>query len=385
MSVNNESMKKNILIILITIVAFNGYAQRKIKKTVVEEVGFKIKLNFKTETNELVYNDLKLKITPVSTSSLNEKFLSESEINGEFEYSNYEKSRSSFFLKKRKKKLKKTEFEFLLEGVDWLLQNENINNEEYKYLFQKVVLKYDYTREKEFIDSQKIILCNPYYIGGKYLNVFELEINNETNSYQKYDKKLLIEAGQLLLQPMSYQKIIEVLKKGNLLNQEKIETLNRYNLPNELIIPPHSKFIKYFATVPVQYNNNDELKISFEGLNSKFKWIIDVEHDLIDEKYSFFELSTSWSYDNLNSNLGVNFCKLNATSNIFYVNGDVYINENNLDDEFEVISISLLSDKLYFSRLKFIGRDYIQLDKNKRKGILLKTIKIEDLDKKIKQ
>ena len=378
-------MKKYLLTILITVViVLNCSAQRKIKKIEVEEVGFNIKLNLIPKTNELNYNNLKIKITPLSTSSLNEKFLTESNFNGKFEYSHYKHSRNSFFLKKSKKKREKSDFEFLLDGVDWLVENNKINNQEYNELVKQIIFSYDSERGKEIYSTQKNISCNPYYIGDKYLNIFEIEFSNQTKTYQKFDKKLLIETGNLLLYPLSKDEIIEKLIQNKLLNQDKIQTLYRYNLSNEIIIPPNSTFIKYFAIVPINYDNN-ELKVSFEGLNSKFKWTIDKDYESIDKKYTFFELSTKWYYGDYTPDVGNNFCILNAPANIYISNGVIFIEDKNLNDEFEIISLSIYNDRLYFGRTKLKGIDYIELEKGRRKEILIKPTKIDELKKKVKQ
>ncbi len=377
-------MKKYLVFLLLTIIAINSQAQRKIKKLEVEEIGFNVKLNFKPEINELSYNDLKLTITPQSTSDLNDKFLNESNLNGKLEYSHYEKSRNSYFLKKRKRKHEKSDYEFLLAGVDWLLDNDKIITEEFDELVRQIVLNYDLNTGREIYNSQRIISCNPYYIKNKYLNTYEIVITNTSNSYKIFNSNLLIETGNLLLNPISSVDLIEQLEQCGLLNQNKIQTINRYNLPNEIVIPPNSKIIKYFSTVPIDYNNH-ELKISFQGLNKKFKWTIEKQHNKFDDKYIFFELENTWYYDDFSSESGTNFYLVKSSGDIFFTNDVVYIGENNLNEEFELISISLYSDKIYFAKTKIKGIDVVDLEKYRRKPILIKTAKIDELKKKVKQ
>ena len=75
-------MKKYFVLFAFIVSVINCQAQRKIKKLEVEEVGFSVNLNFEAVSDELKYQDVKLKITPLSTSTLNEKFLNESSFNG---------------------------------------------------------------------------------------------------------------------------------------------------------------------------------------------------------------------------------------------------------------------------------------------------------------
>jgi hypothetical protein len=366
------------------IVVINCHAQRKIKKLEIEEVGFSVNLNFEAISDELKYQDTKLKITPLSTSDLNEKFLNESSFNGKFEYSHYEKSRNSYFLKKLKRKREKSDYEFLVEGVDWLLDNDKVNSEEYNELIKQIILNYDYETGRDLYNADRIISCNPYYIDDKYLNTFEIEITNPTKSFQTINTKLLVESGNMLLYPLSTAEIIGRLEQNDLLNYNKTLTLNRYNLPAEITIPPNSKIIKYFATAPIDYNNN-ELNIALEGIDTKFKWTVNKQHDSFNEKYIYFECKTDWFYDDYSSEIGDNFYLLKSTDNVYFSNDAAFIGEDNLNEEFELITISLYSDKLYFSRTKFKGIDYIDLSKNRRKEIEIKTTKIDELKKKVKQ
>ena len=377
-------MKKYIAFIAFLTIVINCEAQRKIKKSEVEEEGFNVNLNFSPVSDEMNHNNLKLKITPISTSSLNEKFLQESSYNGIFEYSHYEKSRNSYFLKKRKRKREKSDYEFLLEGVEWLFDNDKIILEEYDEILKQLVLNYDYEKGEEIYNTQKIISSNPYYVDGKYFNVFELNINNSSNSFQKIDSELLVESGNLLLHPLSTEEIIYRLEKGNLLNHNKIQTLNRYNLPERITIPPNSTIIKYFAIEPINYNNS-ELKISLYGVDTKFKWMVNKNHDSFNEKYKFFEFSTDWNYDDFSSDLGENFYLLKSSDNIYFTNEAFFIGENFLNEEFELITLSLYSDKLFFSKSKYKGNEFIDFDKNRRKSIPIQTHKIDDLKKKVRQ
>ena len=377
-------MKKYFLLVLFIIAAFYCNAQYKIKKVEIEEVGFNANLNFIAESDELYYDDLKLKITPISTSSLNQKFLNESSFDGKFEYSDYEKSRKSYFSKRHKSKREKSDFEFLMEGIEWLRENDSISNEEYNEFEKQIFFSYDYEEGIKIFNSQNLNSCNPYYIGDKYLNTFKIEISNPTNTYKKLNKKFLIETGNVLLHPLSTQEITERLETSGLLNQNKIETLNRYNLPEEITIPPNSSFIKYFAIVPIDFNNTD-LKISFDGLNSQFKWTIIKKHDSFNKIYTYFEFSNLWKIENFSRSFNENYWILKGSSTTYFTDRAVFIGEENLNEEFELISISLYSNNLYFSRTKYKGADYVDFDKNRRKKLSIKTSKLEELQKKVSQ
>ena len=55
-----------------------------------------------------------------------------------------------------------------------------------------------------------------------------------------------------------------------------------------------------------------------------------------------------------------------------------------INDEIEIIRISLLFDNLYFTRFKLKGTEYLEFDKNKRKSIIINSNKIVEINKKLK-
>jgi len=376
--------KRIPFVFLLFLIAFTTTAQRKIKKVEVEEIGFNVKLKFIPQTDEQQLNNLQFKIIPISASDLNSKFLSESNFNGKFEYSHYEKSRTSYFLKKRKRKIEKTDFEFLLEGAEWLYDNEKINNEEYDELVKQIILHYDYDSGKELYSTNRIMSSNPYYVGDKYLNTFKIEVTNDSDSFQEFGQKVLVETRNQILQPLSSSQIMNELDRCGLMNLNKSQILERYNLSGCDLIPPKSKFEKYFAVLPIDYNTKD-LSISIEGLNTKFNWSIEKDHETINAEYVYYEISVEWVYDNFTSVSQNNFTMLNnASSNIYLANNALFIGEENLNDEFEVIALTLYSEKLFFARVQIKGSEYIDKEKNRRRSVTIKTEKLDELTKKVK-
>ncbi len=99
-------MRKSIFLALLIITTTILYAQKSIKKTEIEENGFSVEINYKLIVNKISDNGVDYEITPISADKLNNLFLNENMLNGIFEYSHYENNRSSYFIKKRKKKVK---------------------------------------------------------------------------------------------------------------------------------------------------------------------------------------------------------------------------------------------------------------------------------------
>jgi len=119
-------------------------------------------------------------ITPVSPDQLNKFFINESTYNGKLEYSHFETSRDSYFLgrnKPEKVSRKKSDWEYFMEGINWLLDKNAISKEEY---YQYAQMFSDVYEDEENADEEsevkaetpdlnRFIIANPYYVGNKYL------------------------------------------------------------------------------------------------------------------------------------------------------------------------------------------------------------------------
>ena len=378
-------MRISILLLLLISLSFSSFGQKRIKKIDVRENGFNIKLNLKPITDELIQDGLKLKVIPVSPDELNTEFLNENTLNGKFDYSHYENSRTAKFLSKKKRKVEKSDFEFLIEGANWLIDNEKINEEEYEELVKSIRIYFDQTTEIDLSSANRIILANPYYVSDKYLNVFKLEITNTTTSYKTFNNEITIENGNQIQRPLRENEIIEILDNDKMLNSQKIECLKRHNLPQSITIPPNAKFEKLFAVFPIDYEN-DILSLSFSGNNTKLNWNVEKSKKVIDEKYTYFEFRVVYTYDGMSSGEGVNFNFLKSTEpTVFIDNNVLLIDEKHLSDKFSMITLSLDSDDLFYSKSNILGSELVDLQKNKRIPFSVDGVKISELKKKIKK
>jgi hypothetical protein len=380
-------MKKTTLLILLITIVIISNGQRKIKKLEVKEEGFNVSMNFQPIINEIIQSGLTFKITPVSADELNSIFLDESIFNGVYDYSHYEKSRNIYFQRKIKKKRKreKSNYEFLLEGGEWLFDNEMINLQEYNNLTHQINDAYNNEKKVETSLLERIILSNPYYIGNKYLTVFKIEFSNPSNSHFEFDEIITIESGNSSLRALPTALIKEELQKKGLLNLEKSLALERHNLPCSLLIPPDSHIEKYFAVLPLDYNN-ETIKISFSGYDTKFEWSIVKDVKSINELYTFYAFNLIW-YDPKDvpfNGLNFNILKIPTSLFVFLGDSELFISESYLNEEFEIFTLSMHNDKLYYGRNRNIGIYFLDKEKSKRQSIKLMMESIDDLTKIIK-
>lgn len=374
-------MKKKLLITIIVLFTATSYSQRKIKKVEVKETGFNIKMNFETINDKVTYKGLHFEIVPISANELNDQFIKENFFNGKFEYSHFDKSRISYFLKKKRGKRKKSDLEFYLEGVSWLFDNDLIDESENDELEKKILYYFDEDYAKSYYETNSITSANPYYLNGKYLNLFKVIISNPTSSQVELDNRLMVENGNILLDHLSTQKLVNQLDSLDKANRYKLLTLERHNYKPNMIIPPNSTVEKLLAILPVNFNQTD-IKISLEGASKKFSWKINKDQNSFNELYTFYELKLNWkgNYDTKFSIIRGN------TNSIFMDYNKIYIGEKSLNNPFVIFTISLSRSTLSYGRSDGLkGSDYVDLTKLKRKTIDLELKKIEELKKKVKE
>lgn len=374
-------MRPPLYIIIVILFTNLLNAQSKIRKIDVEESGFEISTEFDPILNEQQLDKIGIKITPISGSDLDSWFSHQGQNNGEFYYYHLDKSRNEYFLSKKNRKREKSDYEFFLEGIDWLLDNDKISTQEFNLLQEQISSNYENTPKvtAAYQDSRS----NPYYLNGKYLSIFEIEISNPTNVFKPLEITPFVESGTTLTEPFSTQQIINMQMQSGSYNQNQNLNLSRFNLPPRLTIPPNSTIVKYFATAPIEYE--DELKISIEGINNKYKWKVNLDYTSIANNYSFYECQLKWYFDGSISPGDQNFLVLNGSDgNIFLNEEEIFIEEQYLDEEFELITLSIYLDRLFFSRGTYTGRDLIDLQNNRRKILRIKASKLSQLKKKVK-
>ena len=275
-------MIRTALIAILILSTISGYGQRKLKKLEVEEQGFNINMKFQPVVDKMTFKGLTINVTPISADELNTLFLEESFFNGKFNYSNYKRSRESYFLKKNRGKRKKSDLEFFFEGINWLYDNDKIDKAEYDDLEKQIIYHFDEKYAELYYSNSEITNANPYYFNGKYLNVFKVKISNPTASHITLDKDLIVENGNTLLSQISSRVLFKQLDSIDLLNLNKSMTLERHNLYRGVIIPPNSEVEKLLAVLPIDFNH-PMLNMSMDGASTKLSWEIIKDKKTINE------------------------------------------------------------------------------------------------------
>jgi|GEM_PF-1707988 len=383
-------MKRVIVLGLMVVFLIGCQSYKRVKTIEIEEVDFESRVEFIPIQDSVNWNGLDITITPVSSPDLNDKFSSENNFDGKLDYSYYSKDVNHYVYKYTRNRTYKenTDYAFLMKGLNWLLEKEEITQEEYNRLSDQIRNNYSSESDVSFQSYKKSLresnpLSNPYYLNGKYLNTFQIEIENSTNEYIEFNGDVLVESGELLLHPIWFEELVQQLHQNGLLNQQRLHAIMRHNLEQDLVIPPKSRIIRYFATVPLDYKN-EELKISIPSNNVKFQWKVSKEQNKVEEKLIFLKLQNTWYYEGFarTSVFSSDFYIVNSSNNISFNRDMTFVHDDSLDEEFEVIAISLRGRKLFWGRNKIKALDYINIEDNKRTNAPIVLNRMRKLGKK---
>ena len=364
---------KKIVTIFFLIFLFGNfiYSQGKLKQTEFIEKGFSVHQEF-LETKKIVFSsdNLLINISPVDPSSLNGSFTNTSYLSGEFNYTFIEKTRGDYFLKKDGKLpafANKTNPEILYAGLDWLMDNDIIDESDYSKLSERI--QWDFGQTNGVSSS-----FNPYSINDKYLSIFKTVFVNNTNVPIKFYNKFEILSNENIINPLSKDEIVTLLTASSSFNVAKLINLNRYNLDSALIIPANSSTYKFFATLPIDYNSNSIEIIYNDKDSQKSKWEIKKNKKEINNKYAFYEIEvypSSWFYENIyviirNSNL-----------NAYAAGSKLYVDKVDIDKEISLFIYAIYEKKLFYFPFKFTPHKYLNLEKNRRERLPTDLIQIK--------
>lgn len=351
------------------------FSQKSIKSFIINEVGERVDITFNPIEEQTIFDDIKYSVMPFDPVKLDSLFSEEINYNGVHSFSSYSKSSSSFFHKRRLKKVFKTDYEFLKESINYLFDEGKINELEKIELEKELIFRFGN-------ESNVSLNVNPYFIGSRYLSTFKLEIENTSNVHKIISPKIALHVGNVIQRPLTSKYINELLIGANLLNVNNLEILNKYNLEDSIFIPPNSKVIKYFGTYPINFNN-ERLSIYIESIDYIFDFKMKKLYSSLNKVLSYFEFENIWYYSGTYSvKGGKNVYIVKSNGLVSFSDESTYIGENYLDTKIEILALGLYDDKIYFGRNTIKGEDYINKQNSTREKIILKLKRENDLVRK---
>lgn len=378
-------MKKILLILLF--IPLVGFGQsRKIKVVEINEKGYEVDIQFSPIVEKVSNEKLSISILPISANILNDKLNIYNELNGKLGYSKYSNSISSYIIKRQNKKgvLVRDDFEMLDIAIDTLRNKNNITEVEYgklkrqiyQYFFQEI----DYETNK----FDRSISSNPYYIDGRYLSVFEIEITNLTDKTQIFDSEINITASTDKLKPISKEKLVTLLEYDTKLNIDKLFSIERIHLPKVVEVPSNSKVRYYFACLPINFNSKF-VKIQIVGFETQFEWKINNNYTSLNKLNKYYEFNISHNFRKTDYLLELIFIEVNDSENsLIYDGSQILINQNSINKEIEVIGLFLLENSVFFGRNKISGAKYLDFNKKRREKIPIDFNITVDVERNIK-
>ncbi|MCE7069064.1 hypothetical protein LZG74_02040 [Dyadobacter sp. CY327] len=131
---------------------------------------------------------------------------------------------------------------------------------------------------------------NPYKIEDRYLNVFMISLENNSNKIQKISlDSILVVIGYNQISPLKSEYYEKIYATSQFV--EKMKNLQRFNMANETIIPPGDRVVKFFA-IPSVYASNSDFQVKLiknsEVTSFQFKMALIVEtEENVNSEFTF--------------------------------------------------------------------------------------------------
>lgn len=378
-------MKKILLPSFFVLLFFlDGHSQfnsLKMKEVEVTETGYSIVIDSLSMTDKrLNWNNIELQIKPIDPISLNTTLPKALALSGKYSYNYYNTSREAYFLKRKRPSISKlkSEQEMLLEGLEWLFENEKVDEALYNKIYADLNKENDDSSENGNDENLQRLL-NPYFTGNKYLHVFKLTLINTSNLPQKFDAVLQLRSEGSMLESLTSDQILDFQEKPG--KEYRAELLERYNLKRVETIPPKTSVSKYFAFMPIDLRKGAfDLFVSSLSESQKLSWEFNVAENTIDKKYFYYELIIGSAAASSISN---EYIYIQTDADYFLDGRKLFINKEDITKPIRIFHYGIsIMDNLYYSNGEIKASDYLDFSKSKRANIKLDFAEIEGIRKR---
>jgi len=285
-------------------------------------------------------NDLSLTIEPINADGINNEILNSLSFDGsyyfetDYEYFGYlnGQEKLSNSEKKQKESLIK-----IFEQIDQLRNNDQLTfnqsvlfkEKTYTHFILKEVngqygeVEPDFTNLYNKSMSEKI---NPFFSGNKHFSVFKLTLKNNKKEIQdvKIEDFQVFSEGELLY-PFKNSYFESAFKKKELnenpQDQNKLKTIYRMNMPDNIRLLNNQPIVKYFST-PALNDENKNLTINYINENKVHDFNFDVNTKKQIMQVQLFEHKIK--FKKVNGHPDFNIIQLNEVDyllkkNLFYL------------------------------------------------------------------
>ena len=311
---------------------------------------------FETVKNELSVQGLKIKVIPVDVDTLTDLFYRESQLNGAHTFVGLETTTQEHFAKMKALEnppsFKGSDYNYLIEGLDWLKRTQEISEEEYYELKRQILTHYNRKKELQRLPDSIPVAYNPYYVYDKqYLSVFKVQVENTTNAHQLLKNQMTLEAGPVLLACLSKQEISTMLRYERLYNASKELLLNKFHMPDSIRVPPGASFEKFIAFSPLPALNA-QLTLAVPYISEKMEWAMAYKREAVDKSLNFREFEIRYYNGDLPILGGAYFSivKVGQEDKVFIQKSKLLVEEGYLEEPMEILALCQKNERLFFQR-----------------------------------
>ncbi|MCD4665500.1 MAG: hypothetical protein K8R68_09520 [Bacteroidales bacterium] len=380
---------KNLSVILI-LLALNitGFSQKKLKIEEVVEEGVVSNFVLTTTTANAEFdNGLKIKMEIVDGSSLDDYFFKLREYDGRYNYTFYSKDREGYFLNKKKRKrfYTKDEVEFLFEGLDWLLDNDYIDEDVNDKFEAEILFGREDELEDNYYSTSTYNYFNPYVVPEdgkyKYLSLIKLTIENTSDGPLSNDLDISIfNSDEVFSYLTNYE--LSSLYQTSALRDRKFNSLVRSNIDFVDLFPGKSKTVKYAAFLPFSLSNDNILaKISNSSQTIDFVWKGSVDKTEIKKVYNYYEIRLKPDAGTFRSY----YIVTDDSPKVYIVGNYLYVQEQDIDKPVSFYYLGMKKNKLFHGKVNEVkASDYLEIPRLKRSKIKFNVGPISDIKRREK-
>ena len=309
------------------------------------------------EIQKKINNDLSITIEPIDARKLNSEIFLNTLLDGSYlkeeAYSYYKFFKNVDINNKEQKKLVET-LSNLYEQLDDLSIEKNLSKTVSNLLKEKLYQYYALSNphygydgaEDLSISSDNLGEINPYKNNNKYLSLFKIKFDNNSNNINDINlNNFQVISETELLNPFK----IDYFENLHSSNDEKMKIIYRMNMPENLRLVNNHSIIKYFATPPINPLNKTLIINYLDNNVQEFKFEVNVEHinkEITFDKYTL-KFPENHKYFNIIDD---------GNSPLLLKENEIYVDRNKSHETIKVISLSV---NRYKKKLDLIIKDVV--------------------------
>lgn len=315
-------------------------------------------------------------LTPLSAEVLNEMFNKSSFNSGLYNFStSYQSAKKYIIKRKRVPSSKYTRQDILRAGIEYLYETDSIDLntmidlEEAQNDLYNTDFRSSYTDSREFTDP----VYSPYFINDSYLQVFKIEIQNNSNEIGYWESDFFLSNGGIAVKNLSAEEVKNLLELSNSFSSNKELNLLLYHLDKTTGIPAGNSTVKYICFPAIRFET-DLTKVSIEGVESTFEFDFNPMIEEYSNKVRYYSFDFNFKFGN--SFYPTNDVAISVApgTDAFISGTDLIVSEKEMDNEIFIYAAGVNSynyGSVFFCTARIKAGEFLDWEKRKREQIPL--------------